>query len=101
MKGIPNSNKNWEIISMDKMNKLIDSGKIIDYIKKGKKMAKKIVLKKDFIIPKGTEFECIDGNKREWIEGNYEASFAITNDTTGYFLVYDDCLEDDRFGIEN
>lgn len=59
----------------------------------------KIRLKKDFIIPKGTEFECVDGNKREFIEDNYEASFAITKNTTGYFRIYKDCIEDDRFEI--
>jgi hypothetical protein len=57
----------------------------------------KIRLKKDFVIPKGTILDCVDGEKREFFEGNYEATFAITNDTTGYFRVYDDCLEDDRF----
>jgi hypothetical protein len=71
----------------------------IDLERKEKDMSKKIVLKEDFVIPKGTEFECIDGNKREWIEGNYEAMFAITNDSTGHFIIDDDCIEDDRFEI--
>jgi len=57
----------------------------------------KIRLKKDFVIPKGTEFECIDGNKREFIEGNYETTFAITNDSTGSFIVDKDCIEYDSF----
>lgn len=60
-------------------------------------MPKKIVLKKDFIISKGTEFECIDGSKTEFIKGNYEATFAITSDSTGYFIVDDYCIDDDRF----
>jgi len=52
----------------------------------------KIRLKKDFVIPKGTEFECIDGSKREFINGNYEDS-----DSTGHFIVDEDCIENDAF----
>jgi hypothetical protein len=33
MKELPKNNKNWEIISTNKLNKLIDSGEIVNYIK--------------------------------------------------------------------
>jgi len=36
----------------------------------------------DLIIPAGTEFECIDGTKREYVEGNYEALIAAGPDHT-------------------
>lgn len=62
---------------------------------------KKLRLKKDLIIPKGTEFECIDDSTREFIDGNYEATFVITKDSTGYFIVTEDCLDDDRFETIN
>ena len=39
-------------------------------------MSKKLRLKKDFVIPKGTEFECIDGNKTELI-GVYPINGAL------------------------
>lgn len=57
----------------------------------------KIRLKKDFIIPKGTVFECIDGNKTEWIEGNYEANIALNNDNTMRIVVNDDALPENKF----
>jgi hypothetical protein len=59
----------------------------------------KIRLKEDFIIPKGTEFECIDGNKTEWIEGNYEATLALNNDNTMRIVVNEDALPENKFEI--
>jgi hypothetical protein len=59
----------------------------------------KIRLKEDFIIPKGTEFECIDGNKTEWIEGNYEATLALNNDNTMRIAVNEDALPENKFEI--
>jgi len=62
-------------------------------------MPKKLKLKKDFVIPKGTEFECIDGNKTEWIEGNYEANLALNNDNTMRIVVNTDTLPRDKFEV--
>ena len=43
----------------------------------GKKMGKKLILKDDFVIPKGTKFELIPSNTvRTYGEGNYEAIIA-------------------------
>ena len=60
---------------------------------------KTLRLKQDFIIPKGTEFECIDGNKTEWIEGNYEANLALNNDNTMRIVVNTDTLPRDKFEL--
>ena len=57
----------------------------------------KIRLKKDFVIPKGTEFECIDENKTEWILGNYEATLALNNDNTMRIVVNEDALPENKF----
>jgi hypothetical protein len=62
-------------------------------------MSKKLRLKKDFVIPKGTEFECIDGNKTEWILGNYEANIALNNDNTMRIVVNTDTLPRDKFEV--
>ena len=62
-------------------------------------MSKKLRLKKDFVIPKGTEFECIDGNKTEWILGNYEATLALNNDNTMRIVVNTDTLPRDKFEV--
>lgn len=39
-------------------------------------------LEHDLIIPAGTEFTRIDGTKREYVEGNYEALIAAGADHT-------------------
>jgi hypothetical protein len=62
-------------------------------------MSKILRLKKDFVIPKGTEFECIDGNKTEWILGNYEANIALNNDNTMRIVVNTDTLPRDKFEV--
>ncbi len=48
---------------------------------------KRMVLKKDIVIPAGTVFECVDGSRREFISGNYEATIGLSKDTSGG-LVY-------------
>lgn len=47
----------------------------------------KYVLKKDLVIPAGTVFECVDGSKRAFVSGNYEASIGLSKGTSGG-LVY-------------
>lgn len=54
---------------------------------------KKLVLKEDFVIPEGTEFECIDGSKREFVNGNYEAAVLTSKDTTMEIQISEDELE--------
>ena len=48
---------------------------------------KKIISKKDIIIPKGTVFECIDNSSSEFIYDNYEYLLALNNDTTARMIV--------------
>ena len=64
-----------------------------------KAKTRKLRLKQDLIISKGTEFECIDGNKTEWIEGNYEANIALNNDNTMRIVVNTDTLPRDKFEV--
>jgi len=53
-------------------------------------------LKKDFIIPAGTEFENIDGTKREFINGNYESLIGTSKDSTAYFSINEDVVTDNK-----
>ena len=62
-----------------------------------KAKTRKLRLKQDLIISKGTEFECIDGNKTEWIEGNYESTLALDNDNTMRIVVNEDALPENKF----
>jgi len=48
---------------------------------------RKIVSKKDIVIPKGTVFENIDGSKSDFIYDNYEELIALSNDTTIRIIV--------------
>lgn len=48
---------------------------------------KRVVLKKDIVIPSGTVFECIDGRTSKFVSGNYEATVGLSKDTSGG-LVY-------------
>ena len=48
---------------------------------------KKIISKKDIIIPKGTVFENIDGWKTNYRGGNYEALIDLSRDNCGYFVI--------------
>ncbi|MFU0784505.1 MAG: hypothetical protein ACFWT2_15650 [Thermoanaerobacterium thermosaccharolyticum] len=57
-------------------------------------MVKKLILKNDFVIPKGTEFELIPGNAvRTYSEGNYEVNIATSKDTTMNIVINEDELE--------
>jgi len=47
----------------------------------------KIKLKKDIIILKGTVFENIDGLKRDYVSGNYEALIDLSRDNYGSFVI--------------
>ena len=57
-------------------------------------MGKKLILKDDFVIPKGTEFELIPSNTvRTYVEGNYEADIATSKDTTMSIVISEDEIE--------
>lgn len=58
----------------------------------------RVILKKDLIIPKGTEFKLIDSDKRFYEGENLEAVINMQDTTTGYIYV-DPLIEDDRFEI--
>ncbi len=47
-------------------------------------------LKKDFVIPKGTEFRNVDSTQTTWISGNYEAIISITDDKAASFIINDE-----------
>lgn len=47
---------------------------------------RRVVLLKDLVIPAGTIFENVDGHKRAFISGNYEATIGLTKDTSGSVL---------------
>jgi len=51
---------------------------------------KKVISKKDIVIPKGTIFECIDGLEREYCNGNYEALINLSRDNYGSFVIGDE-----------
>jgi hypothetical protein len=46
-----------------------------------------MVLCEDLVIPAGTEFVCIDGVKRTYCEGNYEALISLSPDLTASLVV--------------
>ena len=50
------------------------------------------MLKRDFVIPAGTTFDCIDGTKKEYVDGNYEATIATSKDTTMSIVICEDEL---------
>ena len=54
---------------------------------------KKYTLKQDIVIKKGTECECIDGVKKEFYDGNYEALIPMGDDATISLLINDDAIE--------
>lgn len=58
---------------------------------------KKIVLKKDYIIPAGTEFKCIDGRTTEYKNGNYSTLIAVNKNSTAEFVIDDDVIESNLF----
>ena len=51
---------------------------------------RKIVSKKDIVIPRGTVFECIDGSERKYCSGNYEALIDLSRDNCGSFIIGDE-----------
>ena len=51
-----------------------------------KKGIKKLVLKKDFIVPTGTEFT-LGPRKREWAEPNFEAILGPHKDSVIYLTI--------------
>lgn len=59
---------------------------IEDY-KKWKREAKKIILEKDFVIPKGTIFELMEGDAHFYSGANYEALIEVNKDNCGRFIV--------------
>jgi len=65
-----------------------------------KKKIRKIISKKDIVIPKGTVFECIDGLKREYYNGNYEALIDLSRDNCGHFVIGADFDKDNFEYIE-
>ena len=52
---------------------------------------KKIRLKKNLIIPAGTEFEDISGTTK-YLQGVYESVISLSDDTCAYLVIYDDVL---------
>ena len=58
--------------------------------------AKKIILEKDFVIPKGTIFELMEGDAIFYGGTNYAASISINKDNCGRFIVGID-VEDSGF----
>jgi len=51
------------------------------------KTTKKIILKKDIVISKGTIFENIDGMDTHYAYDNYEYVLALDNDTCATIVV--------------
>lgn len=69
---------------------------IEDY-KKWKSKAKKIILEEDFIIPKGTIFELMEGDAKFYEGNNYETSISVNKDNCGRFIIGTD-IENSSFG---
>ena len=57
------------------------------------KLAKKIISKKDIIIPKGTVFENIDGSSSQFYNDNYAVYIELDKDTTARVIVPSDNKE--------
>ena len=51
------------------------------------KLAKKIVSKKDIVIPAGTVFENIDGSSSQFYNDNYAVYIELDKDTTARVIV--------------
>ena len=51
-------------------------------------------LKQGYVIPAGTAFARIDGTKRKYVEGNYEALIANSKDSTVSVVITDDVGND-------
>jgi len=52
-----------------------------------KKKHRVIVSKKDIVIPKGTIFECIDGQVTHYGYGNYQTYIDLSKDNCGSFVI--------------
>ena len=52
-----------------------------------KKLAKKIISKKDITIPKGSVFENIDGSSSQFYYDNYAVYIALDKDTSVRVIV--------------
>ena len=50
----------------------------------------------DLIIPAGTSFECVDGVKRTFVSGNYEALIAMGADYTVSVVMDEELLEEEE-----
>ena len=62
---------------------------------------KRIILKKDIVIPAGTVFECCDGVTRRFASGNYETTLGLTKNTSGSFVYgFEEELLDEWFTKE-
>lgn len=63
-------------------------------VKKNKRIMKKIILKKNLIIPKGTIFENCDGEEHNYISGNYSAIIGTGKDGVISLFISDDVISD-------
>ena len=52
-----------------------------------KKKIKKVMSKKDIVIPKGTVFECIDGSSSQFYYDNYDVNIELDKDTSARIIV--------------
>lgn len=51
-------------------------------------------LKKDLIIKAGAEFECIDGETKEFVNGNYSYLFSLGKDDCGELIIDENMIND-------
>ena len=51
------------------------------------KITKRIISKKDIIIPKRTVFECIDGSTSQFYRDNYDVNVGLDKDTSARIIV--------------
>ena len=64
---------------------------------------KKVILKKEIIIPVGTEFACIDGLTKKMVDGNYESLGMLWGkDTIVSIVIDEDALGEypERFSVK-
>ena len=51
-----------------------------------------MVLAEDLVIPKGTVFRRVDGWKREYVNGNFEALISLSPDLTASVVLPEEAL---------
>lgn len=51
---------------------------------------KRMILKKAMSFPKGTVFECIDGDTHHYVSGAFENIFGLTDNTYGSIVYFHD-----------